>query len=141
MNNLKVIGKEKVGSIEFTGIEGGFGKDKKAMLVKDIAKIHGRSVREINEVINRNIKRFKNEIDLIDLKQIVPNDLFSDYSFTKAQWGNAKNIYLLSERGYSKLLKMHSAENSALLNMFSEGTYQDTRGRNQKMCAILRRCP
>lgn len=106
MNNLKVIGKEKIGSIEFIGIEGGFGKNKKAMLVKDIAKIHGRSIREINEVINRNIKRFKNEIDLIDLKQIVPNDLFSDYGFTKAQWGNAKNIYLLSERGYSKLLKL-----------------------------------
>lgn len=30
---LKVIGREHVGKIEFTGIEGGFGKDKKAMLV------------------------------------------------------------------------------------------------------------
>ena len=91
---LKVIGKEHIGQIEFTGIEGGFGDDKKAMLVKDIAKIHGRSVREINEVINKNIKRFKNGIDLLDLKQIVQADLFSDYGFTKAQWGNAKHIYL-----------------------------------------------
>ena len=41
MNQLKVIGKERIGHIEFTGIEGGFGNDKKAMLVKDIAKIHG----------------------------------------------------------------------------------------------------
>lgn len=103
---LKVIGREHIGKIEFTGIEGGFGKDKKAMLVKDIAKIHGRSVREINEVINKNIKRFKNGIDLLDLKQIVQADLFSDYGFTKAQWGNAKHIYLLSERGYAKLLKI-----------------------------------
>lgn len=103
---LKVIGKERVGQIEFTGIEGGFGDNKKAMLVKDIAKIHGRSVREINEVINKNIKRFKNGIDLLDLKQIVQADLFSDYGFTKAQWGNAKHIYLLSERGYAKLLKI-----------------------------------
>ncbi len=103
---LKVIGKEHIGQIEFTGIEGGFGDDKKAMLVKDIAKIHGRSVREINEVINKNIKRFKNGIDLLDLKQIVQADLFSDYGFTKAQWGNAKHIYLLSERGYAKLLKI-----------------------------------
>ena len=29
---LKVIGKEHIGKIEFTGIEGGFGDDKKAML-------------------------------------------------------------------------------------------------------------
>ena len=40
MQELKIIGKEKVGKFEFTGIEGGFGEDKKAMLVKDIATIH-----------------------------------------------------------------------------------------------------
>ena len=60
---LKVIGQKHIGTIKFTGIEGGFGKDKKAMLVKDIAKIHGRSIREINEVIVNNINRFKNGID------------------------------------------------------------------------------
>lgn len=106
MNNLKVIGKEKVGSIEFIGIEGGFGKDKKAMLVKDIAKIHSRPIFKINELINNNRDRFKDGIDIIDLKQILSTDMFSEYGFTKAQWGNAKNIYLLSERGYSKLLKL-----------------------------------
>lgn len=106
MNELKVLGKEKVGRYEFTGIEGGFGEGKKAMLVKDIAAIHGTTIKRINEVINRNRKRFRNGIDLIDLKQVVQNDLFSDYGFTKAQWGNANNIYLLSERGYAKLLKI-----------------------------------
>lgn len=106
METLKVIGQETIGNIHFTGIEGGFGKGKKAMLAKDIAVIHGRSVREINELINRNIKRFRDGIDLLDLKQIVRNDVFSAYGFTKAQWGNAKNIYLLSERGYAKLLKI-----------------------------------
>ena len=55
MKALKVLGTEKIGKIEFTGIEGGFGKDKKAMLAKDVALIHGRSLREINEVITRNI--------------------------------------------------------------------------------------
>lgn len=37
METLKVIGHEKIGKIEFIGIEGGFGKGRKAMLVKDIA--------------------------------------------------------------------------------------------------------
>lgn len=106
MEALKVIGQEKIGKIEFTGTEGGFGQGKKAMLVRDVAKIHRRSIREINELINRNHKRFKDGIDILDLKQIVPNDLFSEYGFTKAQWGNAKHIYLLSERGYAKLLKI-----------------------------------
>ena len=105
-NQLKVLGTEHIGKITFTGIEGGFGPGKKAMLVKDIAKIHSSTIKRINELINRNRKWFKDGIDLIDLKQVVPDDLFSDYGFTKAQWGNANNIYLLSERGYAKLLKI-----------------------------------
>lgn len=106
MNNLKVIGKEKVGSIEFTGIEGGFGKDKKAMLVKDIAKIHGTTVGRINELINRNIKRFKKDIDLIDLKTGNFAIVLNESGFSQNQINATKNIYLLSERGYSKLLKL-----------------------------------
>ena len=103
---LQVLGKQEVAGYEFTGIEGGFGDSKKSMLVKDIAKIHNRPTKKINELIKNNIKRFKNDVDIIDLKQVVSKDLFSDYGFTKAQWGNAKHIYLLSERGYSKLLKI-----------------------------------
>ena len=67
MNELKVLGKEKVGNFEFTGIEGGFGEDKKAMLVKDIATIHGKTVKVINQAINMNRARFKDGIDIIDL--------------------------------------------------------------------------
>lgn len=106
MNQLKVLGKEKIGSIKFTGIEGGFGSNKKAMLVKDIARIHDRPIYKVNELINRNIKHFRNGIDVIDLKRILSKDMFSDYGFSKAEWGNASNVYLLSERGYSKLLKI-----------------------------------
>lgn len=106
MNELKVLGQEKIGQYEFTGIEGGFGEDKRAMLVRDIAVIHNLETRTVNQTINRNIKRFKTGIDILDLKQITRSDVFSEYGFTKAQWGNANNIYLLSERGYAKLLKI-----------------------------------
>ena len=63
-------------------------------------------VRQIRELINRNINRFKVNVDLVDLKQIVQNDLFLNLDFTKAQVGNSKHIYLLSERGYAKLIKI-----------------------------------
>ena len=76
------------------------------MLVRDIALIHKTDVRTINQTINRNRKRFKEGIDLIDLKQITHSDLFMKLRFTKTQWGNANRIYLLSERGYAKLLKI-----------------------------------
>lgn len=107
MNDLKVIGKEKVGSIEFTGIEGGFGKDKKAMLVKDIAVIHGKEVKYINKLINQNINRFKFGIDLIDLASDEKfKVLLMNLKFSSKAISNSNNIYLLSERGYSKLLKI-----------------------------------
>ncbi|MGN5466613.1 ORF6N domain-containing protein [Lactiplantibacillus plantarum] len=107
MNELKVIGRERIGQYEFTGIEGGFGSNKKAMLVKDIAKIHGKEVKYINKLINQNINRFKLGIDLIDL---VSDEKFKvllmNLKFSSKAISNSNNIYLLSERGYSKLLKI-----------------------------------
>lgn len=105
MSNLKVIGKEQVAGYEFTGIEGGFGDGTRGMLVRDIADIHGTTVKRINELINKNIKRFKNGIDIANLKNnsvVVLNDL----EFTQNAINRYKYIYLLSERGYSKLLKI-----------------------------------
>lgn len=107
MNELKVIGREHIGHIEFTGIEGGFGKDKKAMLVKDIAMIHGTTVKRINELINRNRDRFKNGVDVVDLladKNFVV--VLNDLGFSQNEINRSNNIYLLSERGYAKLLKI-----------------------------------
>ena len=105
MEALKVLVTEKIGKIEFTGIEGGFGEDKKAMLVKDIALIHGRPVKAINQAINMNRNRFRDGIDIIDLKQESGSIKLTEL-FTKQQIANYNCIYLLSERGYAKLLKI-----------------------------------
>lgn len=105
MNDLKVLGTEKVGNFKFTGIEGGFGENKKAMLVKDIATIHGRPVKAINQAINMNRARFKDGIDVIDLK-IESGSIKLTEFFNRQQIANSNNIYLLSERGYAKLLKI-----------------------------------
>ncbi|MFT8555984.1 ORF6N domain-containing protein [Liquorilactobacillus hordei] len=102
---LKVIGKQHISKYEFTGIEGGFGKAKKAMLVKDISKIHGREIKAINQAINMNRKRFRDGIDIIDLKHASGSIKLTEF-FTKQQIANFNNIYLLSERGYAKLLKI-----------------------------------
>ena len=106
MNELKVIGKERIGHIEFTGIEGGFGKDKKAMLVKDIAKIHDKELRQINQAINMNRKRFKDGIDIVDL--LNQSDGFRKFAQENRLIGSnrTQHVYLLSERGYAKLLKI-----------------------------------
>ncbi len=104
---IKVTGTQNLGSVQFTGIEGGFGEGKKAMLVKDIAAIHGREVKAINQAIKLNNHRFKDGEDIIDLKSKVnQNDLTENYGFEAHSVRMAKNIYLLSERGYAKLLKI-----------------------------------
>ncbi|MGN2371875.1 ORF6C domain-containing protein [Clostridium cagae] len=106
MNNLMIKGLITVEGMTFHDIEGGFGESKKAMLVKEIAEIHRREVKKINELINNNRKRFKDNVDIIDLKTGLSKRLVLEMGFTNAQYGNANNIYLLSERGYSKLLKI-----------------------------------
>ena len=106
MEALKVLGTEKVGKIEFTGIEGGFGEGKKAMLVRDIALVHNRPTYKISELINRNRKRFKDGIDILDLKSVIlPKDK-EKYGFNQNAWNRSNHLYLLSERGYAKLLKI-----------------------------------
>lgn len=56
MSHLQIIGKQTVAGYEFTGIEGGFGAGKKAMLVKEIAEIHqkkrGKSMSELMKIEN-----------------------------------------------------------------------------------------
>ena len=83
------------------------------MLAKHIAEIHGKKLLHVNEAINENRKRFKDGVDLIDVKQIGATDTFLETGvLTKAQIGNAKNIYLLSERGYAKLIKIFNDDKS-----------------------------
>ena len=106
MNSLKILGQEKVGNIEITGIEGGCGEGKKSMLVKDIAEIHKRSSKVINQAINMNIKRFRAGVDILDLKASNFEVNLIDLGFTQNAINRSNNIYLLSERGYSKLLKI-----------------------------------
>lgn len=60
MNKLiKINGIKEIEGMKFHDIEGGFGEGKKAMLVKDIANIHQRELRGINQNIERNRTRFK----------------------------------------------------------------------------------
>ena len=106
MKELTVKGLVTVEGMKFHEIEGGFGEGKKSMLVKEIAEIHGRELKKINELINKNRKRFADNVDVIDIKTGLPKGLVLEMGFTNAQYGNAKNIYLLSERGYAKLLKI-----------------------------------
>lgn len=103
---LKLIGKQNIEGMEFEGIEGGFGEGKKCMLVKDIARLHNQPLYEINRRINNNRDRFKDGVDIIDC--LNGSEPFRNFAKDNGFIGSnrTKNVYILSERGYSKLLKI-----------------------------------
>lgn len=105
--NLIIEGTTEVCGITVPNIAGGFGQDKKSMLAQHIADIHVKDLRHVNEAVNKNKKRFKEGIDFLDLKGgnfVV--DLVDSGIITRNAVNAANNIYLLSERGYAKLLKI-----------------------------------
>ncbi|NFN14648.1 ORF6N domain-containing protein [Clostridium botulinum] len=107
VSQIKLRGINEVDGMKFHYIEGGFGENKKAMLAKEIANIHGRDLKVINQNINRNRKRFKNGIDIVDLKGTEFEVTLSNHEiYNQNSINRSENIYLLSERGYSKLLKI-----------------------------------
>ncbi len=103
------------GTQQFMGKEipvvlGGFGENCKVVTDKMVAEIHNMQAKHVRESINKNIKRFKENIDFIDLAQRVGEvdtlDLLLKLGYSKQAITQAKNIYLLSERGYAKLIKI-----------------------------------
>lgn len=111
MNELTVKGKQEFMGIEIPVIYGGFGEGQKVMLARDIAEIHNTELKAINQNINRNIKRFRENVDIIDLKtQSLPVTELEQLGFNKQSVANSKNIYLLSERGYAKLIKIMDSD-------------------------------
>ena len=104
------------GTQEFLGmnipvIEGGFGEGQKVILAKTIAEIHEMKVKEVNKLINSNIKEFEFGIDILDLKTgYYEEPVLKNGLFTKAQWGNSNNVYLLSEQGYFALVQLMKTE-------------------------------
>ncbi|WP_165365651.1 ORF6N domain-containing protein, partial [Bacillus albus] len=107
VNELNILGQQYIAGYEFTGIEGGFGEGKKAMLVKEIAEIHQKEMKHVNARINENRSRFRDGIEIMDLKGTEFEVRLTDHGiYTQNALNRSNNIYLLSERGYAKLLKI-----------------------------------
>ena len=107
--NLEVKGTQEFLGKQIPVIYGGFGSNQKVVFAKTIAEIHGMETKHVNELINNNFKRFKDKVDVIDVInnddfKVVVNDLGLKGS------NRTKNIYLLSERGYAKLIKIMDSD-------------------------------
>jgi len=113
MNDLKVTGKQDFMGKEIPVVLGGFGPDKRCVCDKVIAEIHNMNTFDIRRRIADNIKRFQENIDYIDLivmREMHNNSILSDLGYTAMQIAKAEHIYLLSERGYAKLIKIMDSD-------------------------------
>lgn len=106
MNKIKTTGKQEFMGLNIPIIEGGFGDGKRCIAFKTISEIHNIEVKKINQAINRLMEknRFKQNIDYIDLftteeLKVTASDLGLITS------NGQKTCYILSERGYTKLIK------------------------------------
>ncbi|WMI80949.1 ORF6N domain-containing protein [Anaerotignum sp. MB30-C6] len=107
MKQLTVNGTQNFMGKSIPVVSGGFGQGKKCMSDKTIAEIHGVTTSDIRKAIGRNANRFKSMIDFVDLNSSSCGDgLFEQLGYSKQQIIQAEHIYILSERGYSKLIKI-----------------------------------
>lgn len=107
---VKVQGTQQFMGKEIPVVLGGFGENCKVVTDKMVAEIHNTEAREVRRLIKDNLKRFKESIDFIDLKKGVGNthtlNLLLNLGYSKQAITQAEHIYLLSERGYAKLIKI-----------------------------------
>jgi len=112
-NELIVKGKIKVCGIEVPNVYGGFGGDQRVILAKTVSELHGVELKSINQNINRHIEDnyFEEGIDFVDIKGTEFEVTLSDSKiYTKNALNASKNIYLLSQQGYTLLLKLMNSE-------------------------------
>ena len=109
-NELKLLGESMVNGKEIKTIEGGFGEGQKCITVQDIASQHEVETKDINRLINRNKEKFTND-ELLDLLEDEGSKVTA--SHLNLITGRAqKYCYILSQRGYIKLVSMMANDNS-----------------------------
>lgn len=105
-NKIQVTGKQTFMGMEIPIIEGGFGEGCKCVTAQTVAQIHSTPLKEINQSINRLIKksRLTENIDYIDMfSSDILKVTAGDLGFITSN--SQKQCYILSERGYTKLIK------------------------------------
>lgn len=108
MNKLVIRGTQTIEGKEVRVIEGGFGEGQKCMLASDIAEQHEVEQKYLNRLITKNLKRFSNN-DLINLCDENFKVLSEHLGLITSNV--QKYCYLLSERGYTKLVAMMANDN------------------------------
>ena len=111
-NELTIKGKTKISGIDVPNVYGGFSGNQKTILAKTVAELHKRPLGDINALINENINDFEVGIDILDLKgnKDFAMVLIQSEIYTKNALNASKSLFLLSQQGYTVLLKLLESE-------------------------------
>ena len=116
---IKVTGTQSFMGMKIPVVLGGFGPEARCICDKTAAEIHGMEPKNIRARITDNIKRFVENIDYIDMKIVACQtsnnsnggcNLLASIGYTKMEISKAEHIYILSERGYFKLVKILNSD-------------------------------
>lgn len=114
MFSLKVKGKQIFLGHQIPIIEGGFGEQERVLMAKTIGEFHNIRTYDINRLINTNIDKFVENVDLINIyEQVIKDKVLRENLGLKSTevTKNTKYVYVLSERGYMKLVAAMSNSN------------------------------
>lgn len=135
MSELQVIGRRPFMGKEIPIVFGGFGEDKKCICDKTIAEIHGMKTFNVRKRICDNIQRFEKNIDFIDIAQRIYEtktlNLLNELGYSQQSIVQVDHIYILSERGYLKLVKIMDNEKAWEIynNLLDEYFYMREEGK------------
>ena len=125
MNNIiKLVTKDSVSTNnrEFTRVMGGFNENSVIITGKQVGELleYANGDKSVNLMINRNIDKFIEGQDIIDLKVVSEKDhnleLLKSLGYTNMQIAKAKNIYILSQAGF--LLYLKFAEGDKAIELY-----------------------
>ncbi len=116
---IEITGVQEFLGKEIPVIEGGFGEGQKVILAKDLAELHEVEVKYINKLINNNIDNFSND-DLINL--LSSSEELRNFAKENGLIGSnrTQDVFLLSERGYIKLVSMMDNSNDKKWEVMSK---------------------
>lgn len=112
--SIKVTGTQPFMGREIPVVLGGFGPDARCICDKTAAEIHGMREPDIRRRISDNIERFNAGVDYLDMTQRVHPahtlEILLSLGYSKQAITQAEHIYILSERGYFKLVKILNSD-------------------------------
>ena len=115
--NIEIKGEVLLGNTKIKYVEGGFGEGQKSILANDVAKKHNVETKYIQKLISKNINNF-DEVDVIDLCDENFKVIAKNLGLVTSN--GQKHCYLLSERGYIKLVAMMDNANASKWKVMGE---------------------